>query len=245
MIFLLGAAKERTNLKEQAASVQQEGFSISDPTPELTPTAKRILDAGVRVLDRQGFGGLTFERIAQESKENGALIRYHFGSKAGLIRALVDAVLFSQARGLLHRLTPLAPGKERRDALFQKRFEVTTDRVTFRRMFEVSPYAWRDPELRPKYRDLMRWYREFDSWVYGTEHPDAQEKASLEPLATLMSAMINGIALQLQADPDLDVKPAFDLWEQFVNEYLEKLQGKQATVDKTAAASAATPQGSS
>jgi hypothetical protein len=43
----------------------------------------------------------------------------------------------------------------------------------------------------------------------------------------------------------LDVKPAFDLWEQFVNEYLEKLQGKQAAVDEIAAASAATPQGSS
>jgi AcrR family transcriptional regulator len=212
----------------RVVSVQHEDFPISDPTPDLTPTAKRILDAGVRVLDREGFGGLTFERIAQESGENGALIRYHFGSKAGLVRALVDAVLFSQARGLVRMLSPLAHGKERRDALIRQRRRVAVDLTTYMRMYEVTPYALRDPELRPGLRDLMRWYRELDAWVYGSEHPDEKERAALEPLAVLMAAVINGVALQVQADPDLDVQPAFDLWEQFVQQYLESLQNDRA-----------------
>jgi AcrR family transcriptional regulator len=213
--------------------VKHEDFPIGDPTPDLAPTAKRILDAGVRVLDREGFGGLTFERIAREAGENGALIRYHFGSKAGLIRALADAVLFSQARGLLLRLNPLKPGKERREALLRRRREVVLDMTTYKRMFEVTPSALRDPELRPKLRDLMRWYRELDAWVYGTEHPDEREKKALEPLAMLMAAMINGIALQVQADPEIDVQPAFDLWEQFVTQYLESVQGS-ATANEPA-----------
>jgi len=204
--------------------MQQSDFPFGDPTPELSPTAKRILDAGVRVLDREGFAGLTFEKIARESGENGALIRYHFGSKAGLIRALVDAVLFSQARGLIQTLAPLKPGKERREALLRRRRKVAVDMTTYMRMYEVTPNALRDPELRPKLRDLMRWYRELDTWVYGSEHPDEKERAALAPLAVLMAAVINGIALQVQADPELDVQPAFDLWEQFVTEYLEKLQ---------------------
>jgi AcrR family transcriptional regulator len=208
--------------------VDNEDFPIADPTPDLTPTAKRILDAGVRVLDREGFGGLTFERIAQESGENGALIRYHFGSKAGLVRALVDAVLFSQARGLIQRLAPLKPGKERREALLRRRRDVAVDLTVFMRMFEVTPAALRDPELRPKYRDLMRWYRTLNAWVYGSEHPDEREKAALEPLAVLMSAILNGIALQVQTDPDLDVKPAFDLWEQFVTQYLESVRAERS-----------------
>jgi AcrR family transcriptional regulator len=204
--------------------MQQSDFPFGDPTPELSPTAQRILDAGVRVLDREGFAGLTFEKIARESGENGALIRYHFGSKAGLIRALVDAVLFSQARGLIQTLAPLKPGKERREALLRRRRKVAVDMTTYMRMYEVTPNALRDPELRPKLRDLMRWYRELDTWVYGSEHPDEKERAALAPLAVLMAAVINGIALQVQADPELDVQPAFDLWEQFVTEYLEKLQ---------------------
>ena len=204
--------------------MQQSDFPFGDPTPELSPTAKRILDAGVRVLDGEGFAGLTFEKIARESGENGALIRYHFGSKAGLIRALVDAVLFSQARGLIQMLAPLKPGTERREALLRRRRKVAVDMTTYMRMYEVTPNALRDPELRPKLRGLMRWYRELDAWVYGSEHPDEKERAALEPLAVLMAGVINGIALQVQADPELDVQPAFDLWEQFVTEYLEKLQ---------------------
>lgn len=204
--------------------MQQTDFPFGDPTPELSPTAQRILDAGVRVLDREGFAGLTFEKIARESGENGALIRYHFGSKAGLIRALVDAVLFSQARGLIQMLAPLKPGKERREALLRRRRKVAVDMTTYMRMYEVTPNALRDPELRPKLRGLMRWYRELDAWVYGSEHPDEKERAALAPLAVLMAAVINGIALQVQADPELDAQPAFDLWEQFVTQYLEKLQ---------------------
>lgn len=204
--------------------MNHEDFPISDPTPELAPTARRILDAGVRVLDREGMPGLTFEKIASESGENGALIRYHFGSKAGLLRALVDAVLFSQARGLLQTLTPLAPGKERREALLERRRTVAINRSVYQRMFEVIPHALRDPELRPKIRDLMQWYRDLDMWVYGSEQPDEKERATLESLAALMSAILNGLALEVLSDPDFDPKPAFDLWEKLVTECLEKLQ---------------------
>ena len=210
--------------------MQQEDFPI-DPTPELSPTAQRILDAGVRVLDREGMRGLTFEKIARESGENGALIRYHFGSKAGLLRALVDAVLFSQARGLLQMLTPLPPGEARREALLRRRHTVAVNLDVYRRMFEVTPYALRDPELRPKLRDLMQWYRELNTWVYATEDADDEEREGLEPLALLMSAMLNGIALLVQSDPDLDVQPALDLWERFVSQYVEELQSDKAAVE--------------
>ena len=205
--------------------MQQTDFPI-DPTPERTPTAQRILEAGIRVLDREGFGGLTFERIAGESGENGALIRYHFGSKAGLIRAIVDAVLFSQARHLLRTLTPLQPGRQRREALQRRHRQVVADLVVYRRMYEVFPTALRDPELQPKLRDLMQWYRDLDIWVYGSEHPDETERAQLAPLAMLIAGVLNGLALEIQANPDLDITPAMDLWERFVEEYLQKVHAR-------------------
>jgi AcrR family transcriptional regulator len=208
-------------VNEVTMTQQEDNTTIMDPTPELAPTARRILDAGVRVLDCEGFAGLTFERIANEAGENGALIRYHFGSKAGLIRAIVDAVLFSQARGLVRMLTPLAPGAERRDALLKRQREVAKDVTTFRRMFEVIPYALRDPVLCPKFRELMQWYRTLDAWVFGTERPDEEERARLEPLSMLSAAVLDGIALQVQADPDLDVDPAIDLWQRMLLTYLE------------------------
>lgn len=207
--------------------MQQSDFPISDPTPDLSPTAKRILEAGVRVLDRDGFDGLTFERIAKESGENGALIRYHFGSKAGLIRTIVDAVLYSQATGLLRLLSPLRPGDERREAFSRKRHEVAEDPTAFRQLFDLVPNLLRNPELQPKLRELMQWYRSLDSWAICPEDGIPLDDCDLEPLAALSVAMVDGIALQLQADPEFDAGPAFDLWERFVDQYLKEKQGRK------------------
>lgn len=205
-------------------------FPFSDPTPDLSPTARRILDAGVRVLDREGFEGLTFERIAKESGENGALIRYHFGNKAGLIKALVELVLYAQATILLKLLSPLDAGKERRDAFSKKRREVAKHPVAFRQLFDLVPNLLRNPELKPKLLELMQWYRSMDAWAICPEDSVSLDDCDLEPLAALSVAIVDGLSLQLQADPDYDAGPAFDLWERFVEQYLEETQrAKDAT----------------
>ena len=92
---------------------------IEDPTPRLAPTAARILEAAKRVLARDGFPALTFANIAAEAAENPALIRYHFGSKAGLITTLVDSVMYLESVELIEKLASVPPGDERRRALFR------------------------------------------------------------------------------------------------------------------------------
>ena len=100
---------------------------FSDPTPDLSPTAQRILDAAKRVLSRDGFRGLTFETIAKEAGENPALIRYHFGSKAGLLTALVDSVMYQEAVELIEQLTAVPAGEARRAQLRTLREGVELD----------------------------------------------------------------------------------------------------------------------
>jgi TetR/AcrR family transcriptional regulator, transcriptional repressor of bet genes len=194
---------------------------VTDPTPNLAPTARRILDAAIRVLDQHGFAGLTFERIAREAGENGALIRYHFGSKAGLVGALIDTVIYAEAKQLMAILSPLQPGEERRQALFNHQHQVADGRVAFTRFFELVPNMLRDPELRPKLRDFLRWYRALDGWAIAGERPDREQTTGAAPLGLLSVAMLDGLALQALADPDLDVEPAFRLWKQLVVEHLE------------------------
>ncbi len=203
--------------------MEQADFPINDPTPDLSPTAMRILEAGVRVLDVEGFDGLTFERIAKESGENGALIRYHFGNKAGLIKSLVDLVLYAQATILFKLLSPLQAGKERREAFSKKRREVAEHPVAFRQLFDLVPNLLRNPELKPKLCELMEWYRSMDAWAMSPGD-DKVDSEKLKPLAALSVAVIDGMALQLQADPDFKADQALDLWERFVEEYLEEIR---------------------
>jgi AcrR family transcriptional regulator len=188
---------------------------IEDPTPDLSPTAVRILEAAKHVLYREGFRALTFETIAREAGENPALIRYHFGSKAGLLTALVDSVLYQEAVELIERLTAATPGRERREMLLSIHEAMTADRDSYRMFYEIVPHVLRDEELEPHLRHLFEWYRRLDTWALD-ESGDRRHLPQSGPLAVLTVAMTDGLALQALADPDLDLAPALELWRRLV-----------------------------
>jgi AcrR family transcriptional regulator len=188
---------------------------IDDPTPDLSPTALRILEAAKRVLYRDGFRALTFETIAREAGENPALIRYHFGSKAGLLTALVDSVLYQEAVDLIEQLTAVPGGEERRETLLRIHQDMAVDRDSYKMFFDIIPHVLRDEELQPHLRQLFEWYRRLDTWALD-ESGERVHQAQSEPLAVLTVAMTDGLALQALSDPDLDLRPAFALWRRLV-----------------------------
>jgi len=189
---------------------------IEDPTPDLSPTAVRILDAAKRVLRRDGFRALTFEAIAKEAGENQALIRYHFGSKAGLLTALVDSVLYQEAVDLIEQLTAVPAGEERRQTLLRIHEAMSDDRDSYQMFYEIIPHVLRDDELQPHLRRLFEWYRRLDTWALDEGSDGPPQQARSEPLAVLTVAMVDGLALQAIADPDLDLTPALELWRRLV-----------------------------
>jgi len=53
---------------------------------------KSILDAAVRVIARTGVRGLRVEQLAAEAGISTALIYYHFGDRAGLLRRTLEHI---------------------------------------------------------------------------------------------------------------------------------------------------------
>jgi AcrR family transcriptional regulator len=53
-------------------------------------TRKRIVDAALKTLKKEGFAGATSRAIARQGGFNQALIFYHFGSLDGLLLAALD-----------------------------------------------------------------------------------------------------------------------------------------------------------
>jgi AcrR family transcriptional regulator len=200
-------------------AMQDSDLPFKDPTPDLTPTARRILDAGIRVLERDGFRALTFEKVAREAGEYTAAIRYHFGSKAGFIDVLTEAVLFPRTTWVLRLLSAHPAGPARREAFFRMQHELVKDLTTFRHLYELVPNALRDPGLHVKLRDYLQWYATLDAWALAGEGQTQAE--AITPLAELMPAMLSGLALRVLSDPDMDIEPAFDLWKRLALQYLE------------------------
>jgi len=73
-------------------------------------TPERILDAAAELFGARGFARTTIRQIAQSARANSALIYYYFGSKTGLLEALVariqEAVHANLERSLATEGTP-------------------------------------------------------------------------------------------------------------------------------------------
>lgn len=208
--------------RNATGDIDTRELPIRDPCPHLSATAHRILQAAIRILEHDGFDALTFEAIAAESGENRASIRYHFGSKAGLIATLVDAVMYDGSVELMEAVAHTQAGEERRRALIEAHRQVAQRLVEYTAFYELVPRIVRDPELRGRFRQLFEWYRDLDSWALsGSDEPEAGEP--YRQLATLTTAMLDGLGLQLLADPDLDLRPAFELWARMVCDYVERI----------------------
>ena len=195
---------------------------IDDPSAELPPTAKRVLAAARRVLEREGFAGLTLEAVQAESGENKSAVWYYFGGKRGLIVALADSIEQEDTRRLLDGLAADGRGSDQVD-----RF-ITVQRDGIRRddyrvFWELLPHMVRDREMREKLARLMEWYREVDRRALAPGGVDPAD-ATLQRLAMLTNAVSDGLGVQLSADPAVDLDGALALWRHIIAAVLAEVE---------------------
>lgn len=72
-------------------------------TRDAEATREALLLSGIEEFAAAGFDGATVDRIARRAAVNKAMISYHFGGKAGLYRAILEA----EFRWLEERLSEL------------------------------------------------------------------------------------------------------------------------------------------
>jgi AcrR family transcriptional regulator len=76
-------------------------------TPTLEPTQVRLLDAAERLIGAGGVEGVSLRTINAAAGSNVAAAHYHFGSKDGLVRAVLARRMSILAEERYERLEPL------------------------------------------------------------------------------------------------------------------------------------------
>lgn len=61
--------------------------------PESSETRGRLVEVGTRLFAESGFKGVSVRELCAEAGANIAAVRYHFGGKEGLYRAIFNATL--------------------------------------------------------------------------------------------------------------------------------------------------------
>jgi AcrR family transcriptional regulator len=199
--------------------MDQDHATTMDPTASLSPIARRLVEAARRLLARGGFDALTVEAVAAEAGAYRDSVRYYFGSKAAFVAAVVDSLAHDQMLNATDETSRLPPDEQRVHSLVSADRKLLDDRDSFRDLFAILPHALRDDELRSRVAALYGWYRDvYADLISGHTGADRER---LRRLASLMVAMIDGLAVQALLDPQaVDPEALLALWEDMLRHAL-------------------------
>jgi AcrR family transcriptional regulator len=208
--------------------------AFDDPLSSLPETAQRLLLAAKGLIATEGFGALTLNAVSAASGENKAMISYYFGNKAGLVAAVLDSVIHDEYIASQDRMKNVRP-QDRCEKLIDEMRRMDTASDEFRVFFELLPHVLRDETLRRRIALLYRWYWGLKlEWLGVDGGTGALEDPDLLGLTQLLSAVIDGLAVQLAIDPELDLANPYRVFR-------EMLAAKVASLADAAAATGGQP----
>ena len=176
---------------------------FENPLSTLPETAQKILAAASRLLAERGYAAITLENVAAEAGVNKASIRYNFGNKAGLVAAVVDALIHDECLRLAADLRTVSE-QDRLHAAMVGIEGMIVGADSFRGFFDILPHAFRDDDLRERMFELYRWwYRQNLAWLgSATDDVDGKQHEILTGLAELIAAIPDGLSVQAGLDPE-------------------------------------------
>ncbi len=185
------------------------------------PTAVRILDAAKRILSERGYSKLTLQAIEEESGEYRALVAYYFGSKQGLVDAIIESLMDAEDEALREHLESIEEPEERVRTLLDEQRQISADWRGFRAFYELLPHIMRDDRLRGVLAADYSRSRELDRQTLAAGRPGGAGGEDLDKLAALSVAIVEGLAVQYAADQEhFDHEGTYRLWEEMVLAYL-------------------------
>jgi len=201
---------------------------------DLAPTAERILRAAKRILEKRGFSKLTWKSVSEEAGVNQSLISYYFGNTAGLLEAVVDSLFADSGINPERDAREGAEGSSTVHWLIDLQRHASSNQHLNRVQHELMPHALRRTRLRTRFLELYKLHRGFDADCLRAASPSLQA-ATLNSLAALTVAVVDGLAIQLAVDPKgFDHEGAYAIWESMLLDYLRRSGGDDVSVDTAA-----------
>ena len=180
-------------------------FTFEDPLSSLPETARNLLVAAKEIIADEGFEALTLKTVSERAGENKAMVSYYFANKAGLVAAVLDSVIHDEYLDSLDRMKAVTPG-ERIPRLVEEMQRMAASVEDFDVFFELLPHVLRDEVLRRRMAMLFRWYWKMKlEWLGVEGGTGGLADPDLLGVAQLLSAVIDGLAIQAAVDPGVDL----------------------------------------
>jgi AcrR family transcriptional regulator len=188
---------------------------VTKPTVQLrsgrgAQTRQRLVAATIELVAENGWEHVTTRQIARRAESNQALINYHFGSKAGLLRAAVEAALRDGFGAPLQAMQQAPSFADGCVALIAEMAAMDEAEPIVRFSMEALARAPRDEELRQTIADLLAELRQVLALGIAEAQQRGEIPAAIDPggTAALLGGVFDGLGLHQLIDPSLDLASA-------------------------------------
>jgi len=166
------------------------------------PTSRAILEAARDIILRLGMQALTLRRVAEQAHVDVTTVTYHFGTRSGLLEALVFAVYAEPVAAFAAEIETCATPDERARAFFRTLRREFADADGGAVYAAIQAEALRDESLRARLAALNAWtIRAFAEAVYGDEASALLADPRALAAMQLLAAAVDGIEAHHHIDP--------------------------------------------
>jgi len=209
-----GRGRPREVVRLEPGTAVPLGTTLAD----YQPTSRAILEAARDIILKLGMHALTLRRVAEEAHVDVTTVTYHFGTRSGLLEALVFAVYAEPVAAFAAEIETCPTPDERARAFFRTLRREFADARGGTVYAAIQAEALRDDRLRTRLAALNAWtIRAFAEAVYG----DAANALLAAPRAhaamQLLAAAVDGIEAHHHIDPDgFDLEAVLNLLEELL-----------------------------
>jgi len=185
-------------------------------------TREVILTAAGELFAELGFERTTMRAVAARADVDPALIHHYFGNKEGLVKAMIDSVFRDDQQDAAAAMS--TGTADDRLPRFVDGLRTISSSRSFRVFYDILPYALRNAGLRSRMARAYDSYRQIKrDWLRGTDEPTLLEQEALLGVAELMTAVVDGLAIQEAIDDEFDMRRAYAVLEFLLQRSLPEL----------------------
>lgn len=169
-------------------------------------TRARLLAAAADLFAEQGIDAVSVDAVAEAADRTSGAVYAHFGSKQGLLLALLDSWKDSVLAVLFAEVAVSESPRGQLEAVWANVSDTSDDASGRWSLLEHELWlrAARDDEvadvIRVREAETRRFSaRRLDRWAAAV---DARPAAASEELAVLVKALLTGLAMQRRIEPD-------------------------------------------
>ena len=156
--------------------------------------------AAYLALYERGFSGVTLANIAAHAGVSRGTLVYHFGSRAGLLAAVMQRFTRTVTVATRRALRQASDPEAKLRAFVENQFySVESTRRFYTVSLDFLAAATRDPELMAVQRDFARNTRALDLELAALSGPESST-GNLEMRARQLRALGEGLSMQFLAD---------------------------------------------